>query len=42
MDDIDHTTQEIQSTINQHVDNTTRQHARQDANLALMINMLKK
>ena len=39
---IEQSTQEIQTTLNTHIENTTQQHLRQDASLATMIDMLHK
>ena len=39
---LEQSTQEIQTTLNTHIDNTTQQHKRQDAQLVTLINMVRK
>jgi len=39
---IEQSTQEIQTTLNTHIENTTQQHERQDESLATLIDMVRK
>ena len=39
---IEQSTQEIQTTLNTHIENTTQQHERQDAQLVTLVNMVQK